>query len=106
MEIKTGKNAWWWWRAPSFYKPLEEQYGIKPEEWEECPDCNEKPRLWVFDNGKYAKCKCQDTYEEAAASGQSIWNYHKEHNGDMSNYSHNDLRDNWNKFAKEKSQQP
>lgn len=72
---------------------------FKPDEWLECPHCKEKPRLWIFDNGEYAKCKCQDTYDKAAASGISIWDYHKKHNGDMTEWNHDDLRDNWNAFV-------
>lgn len=91
-------NFFNWWRAASFYKPLSECH-VVPEEWELCPNCEEKPRLWIYDNGEFAKCKCQDTYEKAAAEGMSIWQFHNLHNGDMTNWNHNDLRDHWNLYV-------
>jgi hypothetical protein len=40
------------------YKPLADATG-----WEQCPNCHEYPRVWVFDNGNYAKCRCHYKYE-------------------------------------------
>lgn len=88
------------WRAAEFYKPFDEER-VTPSEWNECPVCGEKPRIWIYDNGEYAKCKCQDTYDKSAASGKTIWEYHHEHNGDMTEWNHNDLRDNWNKYVEQ-----
>src|SRR3954465_1767748 len=96
----AGQNKWRNWRAPDFYKEISIHNAI-PEEWHACPVCEEKPRLWIFDNGAYAKCKCQDTYDDHAARGKTIWEYHREHNGDMTNWNHNDLRDNWNKYVQQ-----
>lgn len=104
MGMSKGDNSWRSWRAASFYVPLEKWNSINPEEWNECPRCNEKPRVWIFDNGAFAKCKCQDTYEESAAEGISIWQYHKAHNGDMTDWNHNDLRDNWNKYVEQQKE--
>lgn len=28
------------------------------EAWSVCPDCLRRPRIWVFDNGRFAKCQC------------------------------------------------
>ena len=28
------------------------------EDWHTCPVCLAKPRIWVFDNGRHAKCLC------------------------------------------------
>jgi hypothetical protein len=40
------------------YRPLDSTDG-----WERCPNCGEHPRVWVFNNGNHAKCKCQYKYE-------------------------------------------
>lgn len=88
---------------PNFYKPLAE-CSVKEDEFNACPICDNKPRLWIFDNGEFAKCGCNKQYDKASASGMTIWEYHKLHNGDMTNWNHNDLRDNWNKVVKERTQ--
>lgn len=80
---------------PAFYKSLDE-CPVNSEEFELCPVCNTKPHLWIFDNGEFAKCLCGGTYDKAHAQGMTIWEFHKLHNGDMTLWNHNDLRDNWN----------
>jgi hypothetical protein len=37
-----------------WYEPLKSTAG-----WDLCPNCGEFPRTWVFNNGNYAKCRCQ-----------------------------------------------
>lgn len=86
------------WFIGNFYKELTEHY-LNVSEWKECPKCNCKPRVWIFDNGEFAKCRCCGLYDSAPAKGQTIWEYHKEHSGNMTNWSHNDLRDDWNKHC-------
>lgn len=49
------------------YKPLE-----NPEGWLRCPNCNEHPRTWVFDNGNHARCRCVYRFERGGASAPSI----------------------------------
>lgn len=44
------------------YKPLESAEG-----WLKCPNCNEHPRTWVFDNGNYARCRCAYKYHKGGA---------------------------------------
>lgn len=48
------------------YKPLESSDG-----WLPCPNCREVPRVWVFDNGNHAKCRCGYKYE-GGVSAESI----------------------------------
>lgn len=41
------------------YLKLEENKHVRyPEKWNTCPLCGQKPRVWIFDNGRYAKCLC------------------------------------------------
>lgn len=49
------------------YKPLESAEG-----WLKCPNCNEHPRTWVFDNGNYARCRCAYKYHKGGAEALSI----------------------------------
>lgn len=49
------------------YEPLEDTTG-----WSTCPNCNEHPRTWVFDNGNYAKCRCDHKYEGVVAAESII----------------------------------
>lgn len=49
------------------YKPLD-----NTDKWDRCPNCYEYPRVWVFDNGNYAKCRCSYKYEEPQATAESI----------------------------------
>ena len=48
------------------YAPLSDTNG-----WERCLSCKEYPRTWVFDNGNYAKCRCQHKYE-GGVSAESV----------------------------------
>jgi hypothetical protein len=55
------------------YKPLENTEG-----WERCPNCQEFPRTWVFDNGNFAKCRCQYKYEGGVVAKSIIQAVYKE----------------------------
>ena len=37
------------------YSPLKSVKG-----WKKCKTCGEFPRVWAFDNGKFAKCCCAE----------------------------------------------
>jgi hypothetical protein len=41
-----------------WYEPLKSTAG-----WDLCPNCREFPRTWVFDNGNFAKCRCQHKWD-------------------------------------------
>lgn len=77
------------------YQLLEEE-NENVDDWSICPNCLEYPRLWIFNNGKYAKCRCQGLYDKAQAVGQSINEYYQI-NKTLENYSNKDLMENWNK---------
>lgn len=57
----------WEFAAISAFKPLESTEG-----WLKCPKCNEHPRVWVFDNGNYARCRCAYMYDSGGAEALSI----------------------------------
>jgi len=76
------------------YKTLESA-GYKPEDWKDCTKCEAKPKVWLFDNGRYAACKCFSMYSQKVKA-ESIMSASKRNN--MVDYNKNELRDNWNKF--------
>ena len=75
------------------YKHYSEE-GYKKEDLIPCPTCVEYPRLWIFDNGRLAKCKCYGRYE-SGVSAISIMEVYKRDNGSVVNYNKQDLSDAW-----------
>lgn len=57
----------WEFATSSTFKPLESTEG-----WLKCPNCNNHPRTWEFDNGNYARCQCAYKYEKGGAKALSI----------------------------------
>lgn len=91
------KRIYSWDRACSVdYKDLSNYPQEDHDSWNNCPNCNEKPRLWIWDNGKQCKCRCQHVYDAPQATGESINEYYKKHQN-TEGYSNDDLRDKWNK---------
>ena len=88
------------------YVSLEEKYSSSienhPDNWDKCPICENKPKVWVFDNGRYAKCDCYELYGKFDQNGEKIvsavsvgdWARKKR---DFLKYPFTELRDNWNK---------
>jgi|TARA_R110000782_G_scaffold156371_1_gene248506 hypothetical protein len=64
------------------------------ENWIECKVCLERPRLWIFDNGRYAKCSCYGEYESGLSS-ISVMEWYKI-NTSFVDYPSDELRLNWN----------
>jgi hypothetical protein len=68
------------------------------EDWRECPKCMRRPRAWVFDNGRYAKCQCGEKYSAAEVQAESIVAFMKRNGGSLLGYDSDELRLNWNKY--------
>lgn len=93
MAEPIGNSDWRWQYATiDVYVPLEDARG-----WELCPVCLVHPRIWIFDNGRYAKCCCVlNRYSGAEVAADSI-NSSLRHNGRSGFYYDSDaLRKNWN----------
>jgi len=75
-----------------------ESVRYKPREWSTCPKCNAKPKVWLFDNGKFAACKCFGFYDEKVRA-ESVNSY--AHRNAMKSYRHTNLRDNWNSYIED-----
>lgn len=85
----------------AFRYPHEKEYdnGL---EWEECPNCGIKPKIWTFDNGRSTACGCwKSTYNHFSIRAESIMSVHKRTDGkNMTKYDSDDLRKNWNHWCK------
>lgn len=75
------------------YKPLESVKG-----WKKCIACKEFPRVWIFDNGRYAKCCCGDKYSQDGAQAESIMSVYKR-TGKTAEYDPDELRVAWNLYV-------
>jgi len=84
------------------YKTLEEE-GFDPNQWDTCPKCDAKPKVWIFDNGSFADCKCGKKYTDSSVSAIAVMTYYRLHNT-LAGYPDNELRDNWNKRVYELSE--
>ena len=72
------------------------------DKWLECPFCNQKPQVWVFDNGKQTACGClleeYNKYKHFAIFAESI-NSVLTRTGKSGEYDSDELRKNWNHFC-------
>ena len=74
-----------------------------PEEWEICPNCNLKPLIWEFDNGRFTACCCgTDDYSHHTVCAESIISViNRSHNGTSAlEHDSDELRKNWNHWCK------
>lgn len=63
-----------------------------------CKACDEYPKVWAFDNGLFARCKCRYRYDAAPAQAESIISVLKR-TGSTTEYSEGNLQTAWNKFV-------
>lgn len=72
------------------------------EEWLECTRCGHKPRVWEFDNGRYAECACASKYskyDKLKISAESIMSV-VNRTGGVAEYDREELKNNWNEHVK------
>lgn len=67
-----------------------------PGDWLPCAACGVRPRVWVFDNGRYAKCWCSDLYGLPQAEAEGICTHMRANGGSILNYDRDALRKAWN----------
>ena len=84
------------WDIINSYKELTDK--DFPEFWLKCRVCGSKPRIWLFNNGRYAKCKCFGKYEPGVKAEclQSVYN----NEGELTESEHSHLYMYWNYFVK------
>ena len=77
------------------YKDVE-----KPHLWLPCLTCGALPKVWVFDNGEFASCKCHNSrYSSFTIKAESIMSIVRRENGSAEKYDRDNLRKNWNHFV-------
>ena len=73
------------------------------DEWQECPYCKLKPKIWVFDNGRHTACGCctddYSIYDHLSIHAESIMSVYKRCNGNLDEYDSDELRKNWNHWC-------
>lgn len=73
----------------------------KIEEWLPCPNCNLKPLVWEFDNGRSTGCGCgENEYNHFSIYSESIMSWVNRHGGSAMEYNSNKLKENWNHWVK------
>ena len=80
----------------SFVTPKDEEL------WLPCPKCGYKPKVWIFDNGRYAACGgCRrNKYDHFQIRAESIMSWLLSHNGSLVGFPDDELRENWNKYCR------
>lgn len=69
------------------------------ESWTSCPKCGLKPKIWVFDNGRFTACGCWESkYDGFRVEAESIMTAHLR-DGNTKNYNSNALKENWNNYC-------
>lgn len=83
------------------YQPIEEVGASRFKgEFDKCPTCDRQPRLWIFDNGVYAKCLCGEIYGPPMACSESIMSvYTRGDDTSIAEYRSDDIRVAWNKYV-------
>ena len=80
----------------SFVTPKDEEL------WLPCPKCGYKPKVWIFDNGRYTACGgCRrNKYDHFQIRAESIMSWLRSHNGSLIGFPDDELRENWNKYCR------
>lgn len=85
----------WSYKAGNWYEKVNVDH-----EWIDCTRCGVKPRLWVFNNGSWAKCLCYDMYDAPPVRTESVLSVYTR-TGLTAEYEPDNLRLTWNLFAKD-----
>lgn len=68
--------------------------------WVNCPCCGLKPKVWEFNNGRSTACGCWESeYDLFAVKAESIMSVYTRCNGNLTEYSSDQLRLNWNEYC-------
>lgn len=88
------------WNTPDYYVDMT-NHDLDPNMFHPCPICGQKPRVWIFNNGVFGKCRCNGRFDIAPVKGMSVME-HLQKFGDTVNYNHIDFIMNWNEYVKNK----
>lgn len=68
--------------------------------WEKCPCCNLKPKIWTFDNGRSTACGCWNSkYDHFSVKAESIMSVYSRCDGNLTEFNSDQLRLNWNEYC-------
>lgn len=71
-------------------------------DWMNCPRCNLKPKINVFDNGEYTRCGCYNNkYDGFTITCDETIGDCVRRTGGFAEYNNESLKNNWNKYCKE-----
>lgn len=77
-----------------------------PDSWYNCPNCNLKPLVWEFDNGRSTACGCGESiYRHFSIRAESIMDVFRRENS-FTNYESDQLRKNWNGWVESEIDHP
>lgn len=73
----------------------------KDTDWQECPCCRLKPKVWEFSNGRQTACGCGNSkYDHFSVFAESIMSVHKRTGGArMDEYKKDELHKNWDEYC-------
>lgn len=74
------------------------------DEWMTCCKCGYKPKIWVFDNGRFAQCACAkrySRYDKFQIECEDIMSHLRKTDGSLAGYDGDGLRKAWNKHVNE-----
>jgi hypothetical protein len=90
----------WKYSSFDFYKEPEDK-----DKWLKCPECGLTPRIWVFDNGRFAHCVCGDRYNKKHQVKARPVMYYLKKTGGFKGYDSDELRKKWNRYIKDFNKQ-
>ena len=87
---------------PHNYYHCIDTYRDPEGDWDECPCCGLRPKVWEFDNGRSTACGCwTNRYLHFSIHAESIMSIHKRTGGKgMNEYDGDELRENWNHWCR------
>jgi hypothetical protein len=72
----------------------------KVDEWLPCPNCNLKPLVWEYNNGRSTGCGCgKNEYDHFSIVSESVMSHVTRHGGSALHYDSDKLRKNWNHWV-------
>jgi len=94
MVEKELEDCRWKYMSFDWYKEPKNK-----NDWLACSECGLTPRIWEFDNGRYANCVCGiDVWNNKhQVKAKSIMYYYRK-NGNTIGYDVDELRKNWNNY--------
>lgn len=70
------------------------------EDWQSCPHCGLRPKVWLYSNGRSTACGCgHSKYHHFAVCAESVMSCYTRCGGSLAEYDCDALRKNWNEYC-------